>query len=275
MATQSNGAGRTGKPPLLLLHGFTGTPLMWEPVRAQLEEHHEVYAPHLPGHYLGPGLGEPGPNIAEALTDTLEAIMDERGWERAHIAGNSLGGWAALLLADRGRALSTVALSPGGGWELDSWAHKRIIKFFKSNQTQIVALEPLAYELCARPRSRKILMRDAVAYPERLPGALAKQWIRAAARCPSWRVLLEHAPKVNAPQTMDGLQGPVRIAWAERDRILPFEGYSEAWKSVLPDADWTVMPDVGHVPMSDDPALVARTILDVTTASTGEVVTPE
>ncbi len=270
MAAATNGAGPGGKTPLLLLHGFTGTPLMWEPVRAQLEAHHEVYAPHLPGHYLGPALPDPGANIADALTDTLEEMMDDRGWDRAHIAGNSLGGWAALLLADRGRAISTVALSPGGGWEMNDWAHRRIIKFFKQNQTMIVRTEPLAYELCARPRSRALLMRDAVARPERLHGSLAKQWIRAAARCPSWRVLLEHAPKVNAPKTMDSVEGPVRIAWAELDRILPYKGYSEAWRSVLPDADWTTMPGVGHVPMSDDPELVANTILEVTTAAAGQ-----
>jgi pimeloyl-ACP methyl ester carboxylesterase len=261
----SNGAGASGeRTPLLLLHGFTGTPVMWAPVLHLLEPYHDVYAPHLPGHYLGPELKNPGSNVADALTDTLEEMMDERGWDKAHIVGNSLGGWGALLLADRGRALSTVALSPGGGWEIDSWAHKRIIKFFKMNQTQIVALEPIAYELCARPRSRKILMRDAVAHPERLHGSLAKNWIRAAARCPSWKMLLEHAPKATAPETMDGVEGPVRIAWAERDRILPYEGYSEAWRAVLPDVDWMTMPGVGHVPMSDDPELVARTILEVT-----------
>ncbi len=272
----SNGASAGGtKTPMLLLHGFTGTPVMWEPVIPYLEAHHDVYVPHLPGHYLGPAMPDPGANIADTLTDVLEEMMDERGWDRAHIVGNSLGGWAALLLAERRRAITTVALSPGGGWEMDSWAHKRIIKYFKANQTQIVALEPLAYELCARPRSRKVLMRDAVAHPVRLPGSLAKQWIRAAARCPSWRLLLEHAPMVNAPETMDGLEGPVRVAWAEKDRILPYEGYSEAWRAVLPDADWVTMPDVGHVPMSDNPELVAQTILEVTTASTSEVVEPD
>jgi pimeloyl-ACP methyl ester carboxylesterase len=118
-------------------------------------------------------------------------------------------------------------------------------------------------------------MRDPVAYPGRLPGGLAKQWVRAAARCPSWKMLLEYGPKVNAPKTMDGLEGPVRIAWAEKDRILPYDGYADAWKTVLPDADWVTMPDVGHVPMSDDPALVAKTILEVTTAPLTETVEPD
>ena len=42
--------------------------------------------------------------------------MDEAGFETAHIVGNSLGGYLALLLAERGRARSVVALAPAGGW---------------------------------------------------------------------------------------------------------------------------------------------------------------
>ena len=42
--------------------------------------------------------------------------MDEAGFETAHVAGNSLGGYVALKLAERGRARIVVALAPAGGW---------------------------------------------------------------------------------------------------------------------------------------------------------------
>ena len=42
--------------------------------------------------------------------------MDDAGFETAHVAGNSLGGYVALQLAARGRARSVVALAPAGGW---------------------------------------------------------------------------------------------------------------------------------------------------------------
>jgi pimeloyl-ACP methyl ester carboxylesterase len=41
--------------------------------------------------------------------------MDEAGIGRAHLVGNSLGGFVALQLAARGRAESVVALAPAGG----------------------------------------------------------------------------------------------------------------------------------------------------------------
>jgi pimeloyl-ACP methyl ester carboxylesterase len=52
------------------------------------------------------------------------------------------------------------------------------------------------------------------------------------------------------------------LAWAGRDRILPVKRYSQRFRELLPEAEFRVLPKVGHVPMSDDPDLVARTILD-------------
>ena len=41
--------------------------------------------------------------------------MDDARFETAHVRGNSLGGYLALRLAQRGRADSVVALAPAGG----------------------------------------------------------------------------------------------------------------------------------------------------------------
>ncbi len=55
---------------------------------------------------------------------------------------------------------------------------------------------------------------------------------------------------------LDRVTCPVLIAWAEADRILPSTAYSAPFDEGLPDAERTVMRDVGHVAMWDDPALV-------------------
>lgn len=277
MTSSQNGSSAGKKTPMLLLHGFTGTPVMWEPVIPFLEEHHEIYAPHLPGHHLGPAFTDPKDHIADALVDILEEMMDERGWERAHIVGNSLGGWGALLLADRRRALSTVAISPAGGWQLGSSEARRAQAIFVTTQLQMSLFGPtgLPWELARRPRGRKLILDIACAHPERLTARQASLWVDATADTPAWKMMLKYAPSVNAPTTMDGLDGPVRIAWGTRDKLLPFKRYSPGWKAVLPDADWVALDGLGHVPMSDDPELVAKTILDVTAVPHSEVVEPE
>ena len=102
-------------PPLLLLHGFTDTWRTWEPVLPTLERRFEVLAATLTGHAGGPPFVA-GAASDEALVDALEAELDALGWEAPAIAGNSLGGYVALKLAERGRARSVVAIAPAGGW---------------------------------------------------------------------------------------------------------------------------------------------------------------
>ena len=47
------------RPPLVCIHGFTGSARMWELVLPRLERHHAVLAPTLPGHAGGPPLDGP------------------------------------------------------------------------------------------------------------------------------------------------------------------------------------------------------------------------
>ena len=97
---------------MLLVHGFAGTPATWTPLLPALEQHHDVLAPTLLGHSGGPGYLAGSPATPAAMADALERDMDSAGFDQAHLVGNSLGGWLALELAVRGRALSTTALAP-------------------------------------------------------------------------------------------------------------------------------------------------------------------
>jgi pimeloyl-ACP methyl ester carboxylesterase len=52
----------------------------------------------------------------------------------------------------------------------------------------------------------------------------------------------------------------VLLAWGTKDRILPTPTFSRRLREMLPAAEWVDLSGLGHVPMSDDPELVARTI---------------
>jgi len=76
------------------------------------------------------------------------------------------------------------------------------------------------------------------------------------------------------PEILDGARdnGPinpvsdvgcrVRIVWGLKDRMLPFMRYGAPMLAAVPAAEFKLIPGVGHVPMIDDPALIANTILD-------------
>ena len=61
---------------------------------------------------------------------------------------------------------------------------------------------------------------------------------------------------------------PVTIAWGTRDRLLPPDQASIA-RQRLPRARFVSLPGCGHVPMTDDPDLVARVLLEGSAAPVG------
>src|ERR687893_1651770 len=158
----------TGEP-LVLIHGFTATWRCWLPVLGLLVPRFEVIAPTLHGHDGGPTPPRPAHSLAEAA-DHLEALLDELGVGSAHLAGNSMGGALALELAKRGRARSVVAISPGGGWhEANTREAKRIIRQFSINQRAARLSEPRVQALLARPRLRRLALRDVMSRGDNVP----------------------------------------------------------------------------------------------------------
>ncbi len=70
------------------------------------------------------------------------------------------------------------------------------------------------------------------------------------------------------PIAPDPLACPITIAWSEKDSVLPVTDYERNVRDLLPHAVFKVLPDVGHVPMADDPGLVAHTIVAATELAT-------
>jgi len=94
----------------------------------------------------------------EHLAGLLEAQLDALHLERAHLVGNSLGGWLALELARRNRASSVVALAPGGGWELGGRAHRRLVRKFKLTHQLLQVAGPMASTLGSFELIRRIFL---------------------------------------------------------------------------------------------------------------------
>ena len=250
------------REPMVLIHGFSGTWEAWEPVQPALEAEHEVHAVRLAGHCGGAPLDDPS---TDALVDALERDMDRAGYETAHLIGNSLGGWMALELAKRGRARTVVALSPGGGWEAGDSAERRVHRFFRRTHRALRIAGPRADLLASRPGLRKLALRDTMARPERVPRRAAAAMIRGAADCPAYVPLMEAIARDGPPTDFRSIDVPIRVAWGTGDRILTYPRYWEPLERILPaETELVELPGLGHVPMWDDPDLVARTVLAVT-----------
>src|SRR5262245_59847420 len=110
LAYERHGAGE----PLVLLHGVTHRRQVWYPVLERLAAERDVILVDLPGHGESPDLPNDGRRAAPQMREQFADFFSELGLERPHIAGNSLGGYLALLTAAAGHARSVTALSPAG-----------------------------------------------------------------------------------------------------------------------------------------------------------------
>jgi pimeloyl-ACP methyl ester carboxylesterase len=237
---------------------------MWAPVLGALERCHDVLAVNLAGHVGGPEL-PPGTRVSVgSLVDAVERDMEAAGFETAHLVGNSLGGWIALELARRGRARSVVGLAPGGGWEAGTRAEKRLRPLFTRNYKLCKALLPRVDSLMRRPRLRRVLWWQVAAHGERIPSAAAAQLVRDVVACPIYFELLDGILRDGPPQTFDGIACPVLLAWGTCDRIIASPRYSKRMRELLPSSEWVELRGLGHMPMFDNPELVARTITEFT-----------
>jgi haloacetate dehalogenase len=106
--------GRVGAPPLLLLHGFPQTHVLWHRVVPMLAPHFRLVLPDLRGY----GDSEPAPDEPQhtqmgkrALAADVLALMRQLGHERFAVAGHDRGGRVAHRLAlDAPEAVTKLAV---------------------------------------------------------------------------------------------------------------------------------------------------------------------
>jgi pimeloyl-ACP methyl ester carboxylesterase len=105
----------TDAPPLVLLHGYMATSMMWAPNIADLSRDYRVYAIDV--------MGQPSKSIPhEPMRDAtdyvawLTATLNALHLDRISLTGMSYGGWLALnyAIAAPERVQKLVLLSPGG-----------------------------------------------------------------------------------------------------------------------------------------------------------------
>jgi pimeloyl-ACP methyl ester carboxylesterase len=250
-------------PPLVCLHGFTDTWRAWELVLPVLERHHEVLALTLPGHAGGPAL--PSTITGDTLADAVERALDDAGWDRAHLVGNSLGGYVALQLAARGRGRSVVAFAPAGGWAADDPSFHDTLAEFVTLHDALVPLAPHAATLVATLAGRRRATATTTVAYEHIPADLLAHQLVGVTRC-AVAPMVAFADEHGYPLDAAAIDCPVRVVWGTDDRLLAWPRtaarYRENW---LPHADRVVLDGVGHAPQLDVPTEAAQLVVGFTT----------
>jgi pimeloyl-ACP methyl ester carboxylesterase len=243
--------------PLVLIHGIGHSWRAWKAMLPFLEERFDVLAVDMPGF----GYSDPFPHgvdsTPEALADAVEDEMARAGFDRAHMAGNSLGGWVALELARRGRAETVTAIAPAGlqhGRERDWGAGVlRWLRWMGRNAPPPAFLvrNPVGRVLAAGPSYTRAWKKD--------PDDLAEE-ARLYASNPGFEATLPHTFHAQ-PRGLTTLDVPVLLLWGTLDVVLiPRQG--RRFERLIPGAELRYMRGMGHTPMSDAPEELAEAITE-------------
>jgi 2-hydroxy-6-oxonona-2,4-dienedioate hydrolase len=250
-------SGSRDKPLLLLLHGVGG--------------HAEAYARNLAAHaehfwtvavdMLGHGWTDK-PDIPYQIADYaghILAVMGALGRTRAHISGESLGGWVATYLAvHHPTAVDRLVLNTAGGWT----AHPEVMARIKALSNQ--AAEDPGYE---RIKARlEFLMYDKAMVSDDLietrRAIYAQPGFAAAMRqimCLQ-EMDIRRANMITEAQYRS-IKAPTLVVWTSHDpTATPEEGQQIA--SLIPGARYVVMNACGHWPQFENAPEFNRLHLD-------------
>jgi pimeloyl-ACP methyl ester carboxylesterase len=255
LAHERSGSGA----PLVLVHGLGHNRGAWDAVRDELARERDVVAVDMPGFGESAPLPDGAPATVEAIADAVAATVAELGIDTPHVAGNSLGGAVALELGRRGAVRSVTAISPVG-----FWCNPREMAFAAASVTltrdatrMLGGAMPL---LASTGLGRTLLVAQVFGRPWRVPPQALLRDARLMAGAAGFESARDNGLlwtyTDDAPASL-----PITIAWGTHDWLLiPRQG-RRAERTVT-GVRMVWLPRLGHTPMWDDPALVARVLLE-------------
>ncbi|MET8033940.1 alpha/beta fold hydrolase [Streptomyces sp. NPDC005345] len=247
----------TGEP-LLLLHGIGHHRQAWDPVIPLIAAERDVIAVDLPGFGASPALPDGLTHDLSTVVPVLGALCEALGIERPHVAGNSLGGLLALELGREKLVRSVTTFSPAGFWSPVERRYAFGVLLAMRQAARRMPL-PVIERLSRSAAGRTVLTSSIYAHPaRRSPEAVVAETL-ALAHAEAFTETLRAGTTIQFTDDIPAL--PVTVAWGTRDRLLVRRQGVRA-KQIIPRARLVRLPGCGHVPMNDDPALVARVLLD-------------
>lgn len=236
-------AGRPAVGDVVLCHGTPWSAQVWAEVALALKHDHRVFAWDMPGY----GRSDQGQDVPVDLVHQqrrLAALMQHWALDRSHVVAHDIGGAVAL------------------GAHLHHGVDYRSLFLL-----DIVTLEPWG-----SPFFQLVAQNEAVfaALPERLHGALVREYIAGAAHGPLESVWIEtlarpwqttsgqaafyrqisqlrvaHTRPIAAD--LDRVRCPVRLGWGENDPWIPLEQAGRLADLLPGRPDVAVFADTGHL----------------------------
>ncbi len=238
--------GPEAAPAIVMVHGYTSDKTVWLRFARHFTGSHQVIIPDLAGHgetAFDPALS----HTQQAQAARIAALLDRLGIDRAHIIGNSMGGYisAYFALAYPERTLSAAMVDPAG-----------VISPQPSAMDLLVARGENPFEISSMEDFERFLPMT-MAQPPYLPqvvvDAKAATYMARRERYATIFEAIHSAPRLTG--RLPQLTPPSLLIWGDQDRLIDVSAVA-VWQQV-PGIAVAVMPGIGHMPMVEAPAQTA------------------
>lgn len=234
--------------PLIFLHGTGGHAEAYTRNIAAHAEHFHVYAIDMLGH----GFTDK-PNRPHTIPDYVEhllAFMDAIGAKRAHVSGESLGGWVAAWAASQhpGRIHRLFLNTPGG-----TTANPQVL-----DRLRTLTLNAVKQATRDSVRERlQWLMADPATVSEELVEVRYRIYTQPAFRAniDNIVVLLEMDTRLKnllTGEMLARIQAPTLVLWTSHDPSAKLD-VGEKMHKDIPNSRFVVMEHCGHWPQYERP----------------------
>jgi pimeloyl-ACP methyl ester carboxylesterase len=245
----------TGDPPVVFIHGLSGSWQNWVENIPHFAQGHRVVAMDLPGfgHSEMPPEQISIPGYGRVVGD----LLDQLGIERAVVVGNSMGGFIAVELAlQRPALVDRLVLVSSAGLTAEHQRDERALAVMRRTERFLIFwtgwTASRSDQFARRPKLRRALMRFVAHRAEALSGPLIAEQVRGSGK-PGFIDALDALTNYPIRDRLGEISRPTLIVWGEEDRLVPVRDAYE-FERLIPTSRAVVWPETGHVAMLERPA---------------------
>lgn len=242
--------------PIVFVHGYPLNREMWQPQIEALSDSFRVLAVDLRGH--GDSDPVPGPYSVDLLADDIRAFLDAlRIDQPVVLCGLSMGGYIAfafyrkyldrlrgLILTATRAAADTVEGKAAREASMRTAREKGVIPIVEGMLPKLVSPSTTAKKPELVKQVGKITLNTSL---EGVLGDLAA---------------LRERP--DSTPTLEQIRIPVLILHGEDDQIIPIQE-AQAMQSIILSAEFHSVPNAGHLPNLENPAVFNHTVREFVT----------
>ncbi len=233
----------SGKPPIVLIHGFPFSSEMWKPQIDFLKTKHHVIAYDVRGH--GNSEDGDGQYTIEFFVDDLIALLDRLKIGKAILCGLSMGGYIALRAIERNpdRVAALVLCDTGPQADSNEVKIRRAANIKSVKMNGVKAFADSFVKAVFAPSSLKSKPFEVEAI---------RKIIEANSEVGICGTLLALACRTDTTDSLDLIRVPTLIMVGEEDRVTP-QKLSELMDSKIPGSYFHVLKGAAHLSNLENP----------------------